>query len=94
VALVVALLAASPAGSVSQDVTPIAPSTEQQVVPITPGATQRVEAVSADAAQQVQEGLTPDTAGTRAASTAGKIALAVFGAAMSIGLTVVSILFI
>ncbi len=94
-ALAVALAGVLSARAAEQVVTPITPPAEQRVVPIEPAGAQRVEPVSAAEVQRIREGTTPpESAGARMASTAGKILLGVFAAGMSIGLAVVSILFI
>lgn len=95
VVLVAGLAAVAPSGAdviTEQTVTPIVPDEQQQVVAITPPQEQQVEAVVVSGTQVVGPNVAP-TEADRAASTAGKIALGVASAALSLGATAAMLLF-
>jgi len=75
-----------------QSVTPIAPSQEQRVEPLSPGGEQRVEVVDAQGVQDVGQGT--KSAAQRGVETTGKVVLGVVAFALSVGMTIATLLFI
>jgi hypothetical protein len=75
-----------------QSVTPIAPAQEQRVEQVSPGAEQRVEMVDVQGMQAVGQGTKGPA--QRAAETTGKVVLGVVAFAVSVGVTVATLLFI
>lgn len=81
------------AATAEQSVTAIQQAPEQRIEGIAPPGEQRVENLTAAEAEQAVNGTTPKTGSQRAASTAGKIALGVMAAVVSIATMVASLLF-
>lgn len=78
--------------SAEQAVTPIEQVPEQRVQAIGGQGEQRVDDLTAEQAEQAVNGTTPKSGAQRAASTAGKIALGVVAAVVSIGTMAASLL--
>jgi hypothetical protein len=96
VLLVAGLAMVVPSGAdviTEQTVTAITPAHEQQVVAIAPPQEQQVQALATDGTQIVGPNVLP-TEADRAASAAGKVALGVASAALSLGVTAAMLLFI
>jgi hypothetical protein len=82
-----------PAATGDQTVTAIEQVPEQRVEGIAPQGEQRVENLTAEQAEQTVNGTAPKSGAQRAASTAGKIALGVMAAVVSIATMAASLLF-
>ena len=95
-AVAVALRLAVPAFAAGeapeQTVTAIEPPGEQRVEPVTPPAEQAVVALDSQNEQQVSSGQT--AAVKRGFETAGKVALAVLAAGVSVGVMLAELIFI
>ena len=95
--LVLACGLALPAGAETgaapeQVITAVTPEREQRIEAVTPSGEQRVEAVDPDEAQRVAEG-TKDP-GNRGLRTAGRIAVGVMAAVLSVAAMAASLLFL
>lgn len=93
--LLAVLVSAAGAKTHEQTVIPLTPGVEQRVEPVAPAAPQQVEAVVVPAG--VQQSVTAVEVPTRLeqfASDAGDVTAAVFGATVSIAITVAFLLFV
>lgn len=96
VVLVAGLALVAPSGAdviLEQSVTAIAPTQEQSVVAVGAPQEQQVQAVVMDGTQIVGPNV-PPTEADRAASAAGKVALGIASAALSLGATAAMLMFI
>jgi hypothetical protein len=97
VGLAAALALGLPGGGfadvVEQQVTPLG-NGEQRVDVLTPSSEQRVETVDAETAQQTVNGHEPSSPAKRTLDTITKAAVGIFAAAVAVGVTVASLLFI